>query len=103
MRPVGTYGGIAQALADAAGHGPGTVRQLAERSQVGYSVAAYTATRMVQRGQLEVVSDARPAVLSLPGGSEGERVPADVGMSALCGAWFSKEPNEALQQAWDDL
>lgn len=103
MRPVGSYGDLAQALADAAVHGPGTVRQLAERAQVGYQAAAYTASRMVQRGQLEVVSERRPAVLCIPERGNDEAAQSGTGMAALCAAWFGRQPDEALMCAWRDL
>lgn len=59
-RPMGE---IALVLRSAAAH-PGTVRQLAERAQVGYHHARYTASRLVDRGELVVLDgNARPAVL----------------------------------------
>lgn len=63
MRPRGE---INQALATAWQQGPATVTQAAHRACVGLSVARYTATRMVERGQLVVVEDGRPAVLGVP-------------------------------------
>lgn len=48
MRPRGEF---AMALAHAAST-PGTVRQFCERAQVGYAAGSYTATRMLQRGEL---------------------------------------------------
>ena len=60
------HGELVQALQAAAGAGPGTVRELAHRGLVGLSVARYTASRMVDRGQLVVVDAGRPAVLALP-------------------------------------
>lgn len=68
MRPVGE---IARAMRQAAEKGPGTVRDLAQRAQVGYAVAATTATRLVQRGQLVVVNEQRPMVLSVPPSGDG--------------------------------
>lgn len=62
MRPPGD---ITRALADAARE-PGTVVQLAQRAQVSLAAARYTASRMVGRGELAVVLDGRPAVLSVP-------------------------------------
>lgn len=62
MRPRGTHGGIARAILHVADE-PATVRELAERAQVGYGVARYTASRLVDRGHLEVVASGRPAVL----------------------------------------
>lgn len=59
MRPRGE---IAIALLDAF-RVPGTVSQAAERAQVGYAAARYTATRLVDRGELRVLEDTRPAVL----------------------------------------
>jgi hypothetical protein len=63
MRPRGD---IARALHGAALQGPGTVTQLAHRAQVGESVARYTASRMVSRGELVEVQPGRPAVLGAP-------------------------------------
>ena len=59
MRPRGD---LSRALASAAAQ-PGTVVQLAHRSQVSVPAARYTASRMVDRGELVVVHDGRPAVL----------------------------------------
>lgn len=68
MRPMGE---ISRAMMDAAAERPGTVRELAARTQVGYDAARYTATRLVDRGQLVRVSDERPVVLALaPAGDE---------------------------------
>lgn len=59
-RPMGE---IALVLRSAAVQ-PGTVRQLAERAQVGYDSARYTASRLIDRGELVVLDgNARPAVL----------------------------------------
>jgi hypothetical protein len=66
-RPCGSYGDVALALRIAALEGPGTVRTLAQRAQVGYSVARYTASRLCSRGDLVVLDGAaRPAVLVAP-------------------------------------
>jgi len=63
-RPSGSYGDVALALRIAALEGPGTVRTLAQRAQVGYSAARYTASRLCSRGELVVLDGAaRPAVL----------------------------------------
>lgn len=72
MRPRGSYGEVAQALLRAAGCGPAAVRTLAERAQVGYGAARYTASRLVSVGELVVLDpDARPAVLVLPDEAAG--------------------------------
>lgn len=63
MRPRGE---VSQALLHAAERGPATVRALAERALVGYGVAAYTASRMLSRGELAAVTERRPMVLALP-------------------------------------
>lgn len=63
MRPRGD---ITAALVGAAARGPGPVRELAARAQVGYAAACYTASRMVKRGELVVVSAARPRLLAVP-------------------------------------
>lgn len=72
MNRRGCYGDVAQALLGAAREGPATVRTLAERAQVGYGAAWYTATRLKDRGELVVLEDRRPAVLSVP--PAGERL-----------------------------
>jgi len=59
-------GELSQALVKAAAQGPGPVRALAERAQVGYGAARYTASRMVDRGELVVLERGRPALLGLP-------------------------------------
>lgn len=66
MNRRGCYGDVAVALLGAAREGPGTVRTLAQRAQVGYGAAWYTATRLKERGELVVVEDGRPAVLAVP-------------------------------------
>ena len=68
MRPIGD---VARAMRQAAEGGPGTVRDLACRAQVGYGLARCTATRLVQRGDLVVVSEQRPMVLSVPPSGDG--------------------------------
>lgn len=54
MRPLGE---IARAMLDHAST-PGTVRQVCERAQVGYSVGAYTASRLLSAGLLAPATDA---------------------------------------------
>lgn len=66
-RPRGSYGALAQVLLKAANdQGPGTVRVLAERGQVGYAAARYTASRLVSSGDLVVQTTGRPSVLAVP-------------------------------------
>lgn len=70
MRPLGE---ISRVMLCMAAEQPGTVRDLAERAQVGYDAARYTATRLVERGHLVRLADERPAVLGVappqaPGG-----------------------------------
>lgn len=62
MRPPGE---ISIALLTEAREAPGTVRDLAERAQVGYAAARYTASRLVQRGELVELTDVRPVVLGI--------------------------------------
>lgn len=59
-------GALAQALLDAARHGPGTVRELAARSQVAFEAARYTASRLVARGELVEVTQGKPVILAAP-------------------------------------
>jgi hypothetical protein len=66
MRPRGSYGEVALALCNAAQSGPASVRVLAERAQVGYGAARYTASRLVSAGDLVVVDGGRPSVLAVP-------------------------------------
>lgn len=66
MRPRGSYGEVGRALIDQAKKQPGTVRELAQRAQVGYVTAAKTASRFVQAGELVKLNEGRPAVLALP-------------------------------------
>ena len=63
MRP---HGEIRMALLDAAKQAPGTVRELAERAQVGFATAKYTASRMIDTDQLVRVEDGRPARYAAP-------------------------------------
>lgn len=58
MRQVGD---VAQALYSAAAV-PGTVKEFCRRACVGYAVGRYTASRMVQRGELVQA----PAMNALP-------------------------------------
>lgn len=76
MNRRGCYGDVAVALLGAAREGPATVRTLAQRAQVGYGAAWYTACRLKERGQLVVVEEGRPAVLAVPpaGGELGQRL-----------------------------
>lgn len=55
MRPPGQ---IHQALLDAARQGPGTLRELAQRSQVGWQAARETVPYMARSGKLRVVGEA---------------------------------------------
>ena len=64
MRPRGSLGEIGKAMREQALQHPGTVRDLAIRSQVGLRCARYTATRLVQCGVLAPMNPGeRPAVL----------------------------------------
>jgi hypothetical protein len=60
-------GEVSAALLRAAATGPGTVRELAARAQVGFGVARYTATRLAHSGALAALNPGmRPAVLAVP-------------------------------------
>jgi hypothetical protein len=73
MRPRGD---LSRALATAAAH-PGTVVQLAHRSQVSVPAARYTVSRMVDRGELVVVQAGRPVVLgAAQGAADSVKAPA---------------------------
>jgi hypothetical protein len=67
-RPRGSFGDIARALRTAAEQGPGTVRELAARAQVGQRCAWYTANRLIGAGELAIVREQRPMVLMLGDG-----------------------------------
>lgn len=60
MRPRGE---IANALSAAAKSGPGTVADMCRRAQVGMAAGRYTASRMLDRGELVVLEAGRPAVV----------------------------------------
>lgn len=77
-RPRESFGPVAQAMVQAARQQPGTVRQLAERAQVGYDVARYTAHRLVERGALRECTTGRPAVLGLADRQSGASALADL-------------------------
>jgi hypothetical protein len=62
MRPLGD---VRLALQEAWQQGPAQVSVAAERACVGRAVARYTASRMVDSGQLVVVQPGKPAVLAL--------------------------------------
>ena len=73
-RPAGSYGEVARALLTAAGLGPGPVRALAARAQVGYAAARKTCSVLVGRGDLVVLDPAaRPATLARPPAGTRER------------------------------
>lgn len=67
-RPVGAYGPVAKALCDSARSSPGAVRDLCARAQVAYAQGRYTASRLVEAGELVVLQPGRPAVLGAPVG-----------------------------------
>ena len=64
MRPRGE---VRQALARAFEQGPAEVKVAAQRACVGAAVARYTASRMVDSGELVIVRSGKPAVLAVPG------------------------------------
>jgi hypothetical protein len=65
-RPRGSYGEITVALVEAARQAPGTVRELAQRAQVGFACAERKASCLVKRGDLVVVQPNKPMVLAVP-------------------------------------
>jgi hypothetical protein len=82
MRPKGD---ICNAMVKAWAQGPATVTQAAHRACVGVGAARYTASRMVSRGELVVVSEGRPAVLGVPETSvQAETSSADAYYRMLC-------------------
>ena len=56
MRPTGE---VRQALLQAAQQGPGTLRQLAQRAQVGWDAARHTVPNMSRAGILRKVGEER--------------------------------------------
>lgn len=64
LRPLGD---VRLALAKAWTQGPAPVREAAQRACVGMAAARYTASRMVDSGELVVVRDGKPAVLAPSG------------------------------------
>lgn len=59
----GQYGPVAQALLQAVEQQPGTVRELAQRANVGYAVAKYSVSRLVSAGVC-VLDGGRPATVA---------------------------------------
>jgi hypothetical protein len=97
MRPLGE---ISMALHEAAASSPGSVRDLAYRAQVGYDAARYTASRMVDRGELVIVQQGRPAVLGVataqtPGGDELASALDDLHRSFWSGAMPQAERDDS--------
>jgi hypothetical protein len=113
-RPHGTYGDVALALRSAALAGPGTVRDLAQRAQVGYSAARYTASRLCSRGELVVLDGgSRPALLVAPElletrdaraghGADAEDQPGVHDALAMLSHSFWATPPAARSQGVDD-
>jgi hypothetical protein len=77
VRPPGLFGEVGQALCSAARESPGTVYELAQRAQVAYGTARYTATRLVGRGALVVVEKGRPSRLGAPPSDVASLPPSD--------------------------
>jgi RNA polymerase sigma factor (sigma-70 family) len=80
----------AEALSAAASRGPATVRELAQRAQVGYAAARYTESRMVARGELVRICTGRPALVALPEPADAAPVavaPAARGCPVLIDWW----------------
>jgi hypothetical protein len=61
VRPPGD---VRLALAKAWQQGPAPVREAAQRACVGMAAARYTASRMVDSGELVVLQGGKPAVLA---------------------------------------
>ena len=64
MRPRGSYGEVGRALIDQAKKQPGTVRELAQRAQVGFHVAAPSVCRLLKAGELVQLQEKRPMVVA---------------------------------------
>jgi len=60
------FGDVSLALLSAAAQGPGTVRELAQRAQVGFGVARVKVSHLVRAGTLVPLTDERPRTLALP-------------------------------------
>lgn len=94
MRPRGLFGEISQAVLHAAQLGPGTVRELACRAQVGTTAARYTASRLLAAGMLEVEVEGRPAVLRAGAGDGGrDQGGIEVVEAAVRSFWESERPD----------
>ena len=72
MRPRGE---VRLALARAFSQGPAEVKVAARRAQVGLATARYTASRMLDAGELVVLRDRRPAVFALAQGDRSAAAP----------------------------
>lgn len=75
MRPIGE---VRLAMKQAWAQGPAPVTEAAARACVGLGAARYTASRMVEAGDLVVIQPGRPAVLGLPMAGQGASSPDDV-------------------------
>lgn len=64
------------------------MRELAERSLVGYDAARYKVSRMISRGDLVVFRAGRPALLALPGAAPAEAQSLHSAMAA----WWAVGP-----------
>jgi len=84
-RPRGTYGPVSLALLEAAAT-PGTVAELARRALVGARVASFTASRLIDRRALVVVSEPgqRPAIVQRA--TQGAEAPS-IGLGDVMQCW----------------
>jgi predicted transcriptional regulator len=85
----GQYGPVAQALLQAADEQPGTVRELAQRANVGYAVARYSVSRLVSAGVC-VLDGGRPAKVWPAAQHEQTSTGAMEALDALQACWLGR-------------
>jgi hypothetical protein len=81
-------GPVCAALLDAAERAPGTVNDLAARAQVGFAVARYSVSRLVQRRELVIIESRRPAVLARPADGRVDTDTPTASLDKALGGWF---------------
>lgn len=89
-RPAGSFGELSGALLTAAQAGPGTVRELAARAQVGFDAARYRAPYLVRAGALQVVQPGRPQVLGVAAVAAPAGRPAEEAFALLARSFWER-------------
>jgi hypothetical protein len=93
----GQYGPVAQALLQAADEQPGTVRELAQRANVGYAVSRYSVSRLVSAGVC-VLDGGRPAKVWTAAQYEQANAGAMEALDALQACWLGRGPVAAQRE-----